>query len=44
MMDVDLLQLAVLGFSTGIGTTFGTELAKTIIQTLKKKVEEKNGD
>jgi hypothetical protein len=37
MSDVDLVQLIVFGFSTGLGTTFGTELAKELIQQIKKR-------
>jgi hypothetical protein len=36
--EVELIQLAVFGFTTGLGTTFGTELAKELIQMLKKRV------
>ena len=41
MNDVELVQLVVFGFSTGLGTTFGAELAKEVIGQLKKKVKNK---
>jgi hypothetical protein len=30
LTEFDLVQLGVLGFATGLGTTFGAELAKTL--------------
>jgi len=36
MINTDLLQLAVFGFATGLGTTFGTEIAKEAMQHIKK--------
>ena len=42
MLDqTELIQLAVFGFTTRLGTTFGTELAKELIQMLKKRVNSK---
>jgi hypothetical protein len=40
MINTDLLQLAVLGFATGLGTTFGTEIAKETMQHIKKLKKE----
>jgi len=40
LIDIDLVQLAVLGFFTGFGTTFGTEIAKMVLAHLKKKTDE----
>jgi hypothetical protein len=37
MDNVDLVQLIVFGFSTGLGTTFGTELAKELVRQIKKR-------
>lgn len=37
---IDLTQLAVLGFFTGLGTTFGTELAKIALENLKKRLNQ----
>ena len=36
LINSDLLQLAVFGFATGLGTTFGTEIAKEAMQHIKK--------
>jgi hypothetical protein len=37
MVEVDVIQLAVFGFFTGLGTTFGTETAKTLFEYLRKR-------
>jgi hypothetical protein len=34
MAEVDYFVMAVLGFFTGLGTTFGAELAKTLFSKL----------
>lgn len=41
VFDLSLVQLAVFAFFTGMGTTFGTEIAKDIIGKLKVKVNHK---
>lgn len=38
LFDISLVDLAVFGFFTGLGTTFGTELAKFLIGRVKEKV------
>ncbi len=35
MTEMDLAQLAVLGFATGLGTTFGGEFAKAVFSKLQ---------
>lgn len=47
MDGFDLAQIAVLAFFTGIGTSFGTEFSKYLINQMKenalvKKLKEKN--
>ena len=39
MTEIDLVTLATLGFFTGLGTTFGTELAKTVFAKVNRLVE-----
>ena len=45
MIDtLDLLQLAIFGFATGLGTTFGAKLASVLFEKLNKveiKVDKK---
>ena len=36
MDSLDLLQIAVLSFFTGLGTSFGAELSKAIIMKLRE--------
>ena len=33
--SIDFVQLAIFGFCTGLGTTFGTEIAKYLIGKLR---------
>jgi hypothetical protein len=37
-MDLSLLQLAIFGFFTGLGTTFGAKLAELLFEKLKKRL------
>jgi len=37
---MNLFELAVFAFFTGLGTTFGTELAKTTINMLRERLKE----
>jgi len=37
----DMMQIAVLGFFTGLGSTMGAEIAKSLMAKVKHK-EEKN--
>ena len=39
LINTDLMQLAVFGFFTGLGTTFGTELAKTAIEKIRQTMK-----
>lgn len=43
-MNFDFLQLAVFGFFTGFGSTFGAEIARATVEKLKKRVNGKEGD
>jgi hypothetical protein len=40
-VDFSLFQLAILGFFTGMGTTFGTESAKLLFEKAKRKIDKK---
>ena len=37
MVELDYILVFVMGFSTGLGTTFGSELAKALIEQVKNK-------
>lgn len=37
IISISLLELAFFGFFTGLGTTFGTELAKFLIARVKSR-------
>jgi hypothetical protein len=41
-MNLDFLQLAVFGFFTGLGTTFGAEIARVAVEKLKTKLNDEN--
>ena len=42
MDNIQLMQLAVFGFCTGLGATFGAKLAKATLAQLKKRLEKVN--
>jgi len=37
-MDIDVVQLGFIAFCTGMGTSFGTELAKYVFQKLRERL------
>lgn len=39
MAEVDYMMMALLGFFTGLGTTFGAEIAKTVFAKVNRLVE-----
>ncbi len=39
-MDIDVVQLAIFGFCTGLGTTMGSEVVKIILQQVKERVKD----
>jgi hypothetical protein len=41
LTEFDLVQLGVLGFATGLGTTFGAELAKTLFNKFSGWVDKR---
>lgn len=43
MSEIDYALVFVISLSTGIGTTFGAELAKEIIGQIKARVKNKKG-
>jgi hypothetical protein len=36
MVEVDVISIALLGFATGLGTTFGGEIARFIFSKIAK--------
>jgi hypothetical protein len=39
LVEVDYFLMALLGFFTGLGTTFGAELARTLFSKVNRLVE-----
>jgi hypothetical protein len=39
-MALDFIQLAIFGFFTGLGTTFGAELAKAAMEKIKERMKD----
>jgi hypothetical protein len=37
MNPLEMTQIAVLGFFTGLGTTMGAEIAKSLIEEVRKR-------
>lgn len=38
----DLIQLAVFGFATGVGSTLGAEIVKSLLAHAQKKIKKKS--
>lgn len=43
MAEVEYVMLALLGFFTGLGTTFGAELARTLFTKINGLIEKHGG-
>jgi hypothetical protein len=40
---LDLVQLAIFGFATGLGTTFGAKIASLLFERFERRVKREKG-